>query len=72
MKATTLGVESVGDHHEPVHVPAGEIVVALSGPGSDHASMLTVRWNHKTLVMFVEDIVARGVQVDELPGAGAV
>jgi hypothetical protein len=34
--------------------------------------MLTVRWNHKTLVMFVEDIVARGVQVDELPGAGAV
>ncbi len=72
MNAATLGIETVGNHREAVQVPAGEVVVALSGLRSDHASMMTVRWNNKTLVMFVEDIVARGVQVDGRPSTGAV
>jgi hypothetical protein len=34
--------------------------------------MISVRWNNKTLVMFVEDIEARGLEVDGSPSAGAV
>jgi len=70
MKATTLGIETVGSHKEAVHVPAGEIVVALSGPRSDDARMLNVRWNSKTLVMFVEDLETRGLPVDGRPSIG--
>jgi hypothetical protein len=72
LKAATLGIETVGNHTEAVHVPAGDVVIALSGPRNDDARMISVRWNNKTLVMFVEDIETRGLEVDGSPSAGAV
>jgi hypothetical protein len=72
LNTATLGIETVGSHTEAVRVPAGDVIVALSGPRSDDARMISVRWNNKTLVMFVEDIEARGLEVDGSPSAGAV
>ena len=56
---TILGVEAVGTYLEAVQVPAGEIVI-LGGPLPDDRRMVIIRWQKKTLVMFAEDIEARG------------
>lgn len=71
LKTTTLAIENMVDARVAVHVPAGETVVVLSGPRPDDRRMVDVLWNNKSLVMFAEDILTRGQEIDQRSGTGA-
>jgi hypothetical protein len=71
LRKATLGVENIEARPEPIYVPAGEIVAVLSGPRPDDRRMVNIRWKEKTLVMFAEDIEARGQEIGEHSGVGA-
>ena len=60
-----LGLENVGTHREAIEVPAGEIVAVLDDRRPNDRRMVYVRWHKKTLVMFAEDIEARGQEIGE-------
>jgi hypothetical protein len=70
LNAPALGIETIGVRQETVQIPAGEIVTVLSGPRSDDSKMLDVLWHNRTLVMFVEDIQARGQEIGQRPQEG--
>ena len=65
LKSATLGIEGVSDERIATLVPAGEIIVVLSGPRPDDKRMLDVCWGDHRLVMFAEDVARRG---EEIPG----
>jgi hypothetical protein len=64
LKATSIGIESIGNHREAVQVPAGETVVVVSGPQTVDSRLLDVLWNDKSLMMFVDDIQAHAREID--------
>lgn len=68
LKVSTLGIETIGTHREAVQVPANEIVVVTSGPRHANSRMLDVLWNGRALLMFVEDVQARGRELDHRSG----
>ncbi len=68
LKASSLGVETLGDIKRAVWIPADAIVLVLSGPLSNESKLLDVLWNDRTLAMFIDDLKNRG---DEIGEAGA-
>lgn len=64
LKATTLGIETIGTQRDAVQIPPGETVTVVSGPTSDDSRMLDVLWNGRSIVMFVDDIQTRAREID--------
>jgi hypothetical protein len=64
LKRNTISIQTQGDQRHVVVVPEGAIVHVLSGPRPDDKRMVKVSWEAKMLVMFAEDIQARGQEVE--------
>ena len=63
LKAKTLGIESIKGDRVPVYVPADAIVEVTSGPTVHDIRTVQVRWSGRVLVMFLEDLRARGEEI---------
>jgi hypothetical protein len=63
----TIGIDSSGEGHVCVLVPKGAIVTVIGGP-LDGNRMVDVKWERATIMMFVEDLRARGTLVQGYTG----
>jgi hypothetical protein len=63
LTVTTLGIENLVFHRQAVQIPEDEVITVLSDPRPDERGMIDVLWNNRTLVMFAEDIEARGQEI---------
>ena len=68
LKAATLGIESVGEQRTAIMIPAGAVIEVLSGPRPDDKRMVDVLWEDRKLVVFAEDIIKRGEEVQATSG----
>jgi hypothetical protein len=68
LKRETISIHTNGVERNIVLVPEGAIVEVISGPKPDDKRMVEIVWDTKVLVMFAEDIQARG---DEVTGSSA-
>lgn len=59
-KATTLAIDSSDERRIDVTVPAGAIIEIAPSPRPENTWMIDIRWNRRTLLMFVEDVHNRG------------
>ena len=59
----TLGIEGSHENRAAVSVPAGEVVLILSGPRLYDQRLVDVLWGKRPLVMFAEDIERGGEEV---------
>jgi hypothetical protein len=57
LKASILGIRTVGDYREAVRVPAGEIIEIISGPPTDEHDkrFINLLWKGQSLMVFAED-----------------
>jgi hypothetical protein len=62
LRASCFGVEMNGELRRATWIPADEILVVSNTSLS--AKMLEVVWNEKTLAVFVQDIKARGQEIE--------
>jgi hypothetical protein len=58
----TIGIDSSGQEHLCVLIPKNAIVTVIEGPLNGNR-MVDVKWERLTIMMFVEDIRARGTLV---------
>lgn len=68
MKTTILGIENRPDGRYALHVPEGQTIIVLSGPKPDDRRMVDAEWDGRKLVLFAEDVLSRG---EEIERAGA-
>jgi hypothetical protein len=71
LNTAILGIETIEGQRRAVQVPSGDIVAVVSGPAPDDRRMLDVLWNDRPLVMFAEDLTARGHEIGQRSGASA-
>lgn len=64
LKATLLGIESIGTRGDAVQIPPGEVVTVVCGPTSEDSRMIDVLWNGRAIVMFVDDIQMRAREIE--------
>ena len=65
LRTATSCLETVAGRRRAIQVPEGAIVKVLSGPRSDDRRMIEVLWGNKSLILFAEDLQARGDEVLE-------
>jgi hypothetical protein len=65
LKASILGIRTVGAYREAVRVPEGEIVEVVSGPGPDahDTRFVYLLWKGQSLMMFAEDFQNRAEEI---------
>jgi hypothetical protein len=63
LKRETISIHTMGGERQVVMVPEGAIVEVISGPKPDDKRMVDILWDTKVLVMFAEDIQARGEEI---------
>jgi hypothetical protein len=61
----TLCIETLHASRRILSVPEDEVVKVLSGPRPDDQRMIEVLWRGRRLVLFAEDLQARGEEVEE-------
>jgi hypothetical protein len=65
LKADTIAIatDSTTGKRVATTIPSGATLKILSGPRRDDARMVDALWQRRALVMFAEDIRARGEEV---------
>jgi hypothetical protein len=64
LRSETIGIEQKDGKLVAVTVPAGSVVTITSGPRPNDMRLVDTVWEDKTLVMFAEDVQARGDEVN--------
>jgi len=64
LERATLGVETVDGKRLAVTIPAGSIVMVLSGPKNGDG-IVDVLWEDRTLGMFAVDVDVRGTEITD-------
>jgi hypothetical protein len=54
-----VAIETVGEKHVAMMLPADAVVTVLGGPRANDIRMVDVFWRDRTLIMFADDIVIR-------------
>jgi hypothetical protein len=63
LRTAILALDTSGGKRIAVTVPIGGIIEVAEAPRPEKGGMLVVRWNEKTLRMFVEDVRDRGEEI---------
>jgi hypothetical protein len=63
----TIGIDSSGKGRGCVLIPKNAIVTVIGGP-LDGNRMVDVKWERATIMMFVEDLRARGILIQGYTG----
>jgi hypothetical protein len=63
LRTAIVAIDTSGGKSIAVTVPIAGIIEVAEAPRPENGWMLVVRWNEKTLRMFVEDVRDRGEEI---------
>jgi hypothetical protein len=65
MKQKILAVGLISGERVASYIPAGEVVLVLSGPTATASRLVDIEWGHQNLSVFAMDLETRAKEVTD-------